>query len=45
LFLYQPGQNGQYLAGMIKDGNLQVRFNFGGGDKLIDTNGKENWLV
>lgn len=38
LFMYQPGNegSGQYLAGLLKDGRLNVRFNFGAGDQLID---------
>lgn len=36
LFMYQPGtRNNQYLAALLKDGRLNVRFNFGGTDELI----------
>ena len=36
LFMYQPGMYGQYLAGLLKDGKLNVRFNFGYGNELIE---------
>lgn len=36
LFMYQPGNlNSQYLAALLNNGQLDVRFNFGGIDERI----------
>ncbi|XP_067933433.1 uncharacterized protein [Watersipora subatra] len=36
IFLYQDGIRGQYLAGTINDGRLNIKYNFGNGDKDIE---------
>mgnify|MGYP001792316784 FL=1 len=42
LFMYQPGNDAseyQYLAALLNNGRLDVRFNFGGADELISVPG------